>query len=185
MVCTHMQVFIRIWGALDGGASQMVLKPRHLVGLGQGQGWDLVGFSFSPCYFFFPHLWGVLFVCLTSPGFPGGSDGKPSPYNAGDWGLIPWVRKILWRRKWQPTPVLLPGKSHGRRNMVGYSPWGSQRDGHDWVTSLSLTSLEKESKDFPSCAFLSCFFMVHDASWGCQYNETKLTGWEQFILPFF
>ena len=54
MVCTHMQVFIRIWGALDGGASQMVLKPRHLVGLGQGQGWDLVGFSFSPCYFFFP-----------------------------------------------------------------------------------------------------------------------------------
>ena len=33
------------------------------------------------------------------------------------------VRKILWRRKWQPTPVLLPGKSHGWRSMVGYSPW--------------------------------------------------------------
>ena len=29
-----------------------------------------------------------------------------------------------WRRKWQPTPVLLPGKSHGRRSLVGYSPWG-------------------------------------------------------------
>ena len=29
-----------------------------------------------------------------------------------------------WRRKWHPTPVLLPGKSHGRRNLVGYSPWG-------------------------------------------------------------
>ena len=28
-----------------------------------------------------------------------------------------------WRRKWQPTPVLLPGKSHGRRSLVGYSPW--------------------------------------------------------------
>ena len=36
----------------------------------------------------------------------------------------PWVGKILWRRKWQPTPVLLPGKSHGWRSMVGYSPWG-------------------------------------------------------------
>ena len=36
----------------------------------------------------------------------------------------PWVGKILWRRKWQPTPVLLPGKSHGQRSMVGYSPWG-------------------------------------------------------------
>ena len=30
----------------------------------------------------------------------------------------------LWRRQWQPTPVLLPGKSHGRRNLVGWSPWG-------------------------------------------------------------
>ena len=36
----------------------------------------------------------------------------------------PWVGKILWRRKWQPTPVLLPGKSHGWRSLVGYSPWG-------------------------------------------------------------
>ena len=32
--------------------------------------------------------------------------------------------KISWRRKWQPTPVFLPGKSHGWRNLVGYSPWG-------------------------------------------------------------
>ena len=36
----------------------------------------------------------------------------------------PWVRKILWRRKCQPTPVLLPGKSRGWRSVVGYSPWG-------------------------------------------------------------
>ena len=34
-----------------------------------------------------------------------------------------WVGKISWRRKWQPTPVLLPGKSHGHRSLVGYSPW--------------------------------------------------------------
>ena len=38
-------------------------------------------------------------------------------------GFDPWVRKISWRRKWQPTPVFLPGKSHGWRNLVGYSPW--------------------------------------------------------------
>ena len=36
----------------------------------------------------------------------------------------PWVRKILWRRAWQPTPVFLPGKSDGQRSLVGYSPWG-------------------------------------------------------------
>ena len=35
-----------------------------------------------------------------------------------------WIRKIPWRRKWQSTPALLPGKSHGRRSLIGYSPWG-------------------------------------------------------------
>ena len=35
----------------------------------------------------------------------------------------PWVGKIPWRRKWQPTPVFLPGKSHGQRSLAGYSPW--------------------------------------------------------------
>ena len=39
-------------------------------------------------------------------------------------GFDPWVGKIPWRRKWQPTPVLWPGKSHGRRSLVGYCPWG-------------------------------------------------------------
>ena len=34
----------------------------------------------------------------------------------------PWVRKIPWRRKWQPTPVFLPGEPHGQRSLVGYSP---------------------------------------------------------------
>ena len=34
------------------------------------------------------------------------------------------VEKISWRRKWEPTPVFLPGKSHGRWNLIGYSPWG-------------------------------------------------------------
>ena len=37
---------------------------------------------------------------------------------------IPWVGKIPWRRKWQSTPVLLPGKSHGWRSLAGYCPWG-------------------------------------------------------------
>ena len=36
----------------------------------------------------------------------------------------PWVRKISWIRKWQPTPVFLPEKSYGQRSLVGYSLWG-------------------------------------------------------------
>ena len=42
-------------------------------------------------------------------------------------GFDPWVRKIRWRRAWQPTSVSLPGKSHRQRSLVGYSSWG-----HKW-----------------------------------------------------
>ena len=56
--------------------------------------------------------------------FPGGLDGKASAYNVGRPRFNPWVQTISWRRKWQPTPVFLPAKSHGRRNLVEYSPWG-------------------------------------------------------------
>ena len=51
---------------------------------------------------------------------------KNPPANAGDIrdGFNPWVGKIPWSRKWQPTPVCLPGESHGQRSLVGYSSWG-------------------------------------------------------------
>ena len=58
--------------------------------------------------------------------FPDGSVVKNLPGNvevAGDTGFIPgW--KIPWRRKWQSTPVFLPGKPPGQRSLVGYTPWG-------------------------------------------------------------
>ena len=57
-------------------------------------------------------------------GFPGGSEGKASAYNAGDAGSIPGLGRSPGRREWQPNPVLLPGKSYGLRSLVGYSPWG-------------------------------------------------------------
>src|SRR5574342_272394 len=40
--------------------------------------------------------------------------------------LLMIFKHIYWRRQWHPTPVLLPGKSHGRRSLVGYSPWGRE-----------------------------------------------------------
>jgi len=54
---------------------------------------------------------------------PGSSVGKESACNAGDPGSIP-LGKIPWRRKWQPIPVFLPGKSHGQRSRADYNPWG-------------------------------------------------------------
>ena len=49
------------------------------------------------------------------------------------------VRKIPWRRKWQPTPVFLPGKSHGQRSLVGFTPWGHKRVGHDLATEQQIS----------------------------------------------
>ena len=46
-------------------------------------------------------------------------------------GFNPWVRKTLWRRKWQPTLVFLPGKSHEQRSLAGYSSWGHKRVRND------------------------------------------------------
>ena len=75
----------------------------------------------------------VLFPC-----FPGSSENKPCLQCQGP-GFNPWVRKIPWRRKWQPTPVLLPRKSHGWRSLVGYSPCGHKES--DMTERLHFTSL--------------------------------------------
>ena len=53
----------------------------------------------------------------------------------------PWVRKILWRREWLTTPVLLPGKSHGQRSLVGL-----QRVRHNWAIFTSLSFLGNPQK---------------------------------------
>ena len=60
---------------------------------------------------------------------------KNPPANAGDMrpGFNLWIRKNLWKRKWQPTLVLLPGVPHGQRGLAG-GPWGVARVGHDLAT---------------------------------------------------
>ena len=50
---------------------------------------------------------------------PPTSAGRPKRHR-----FDPWIRKIPWRRAWQPTPVFLPGESHGQKSLAGYSPWG-------------------------------------------------------------
>ena len=56
--------------------------------------------------------------------FPGGTVVKNPPAKAERLRFDPWVGKILWRRKWQPAPVFLPGKFHRQRSLAGYRPWG-------------------------------------------------------------
>ena len=68
----------------------------------------------------------LLYLRITT----GGSEGKESACSAGDLGWIP----ESGRRKWQPTPVFLSGKSYGQRSLVGYSLWGHKRVDHDLAT---------------------------------------------------
>ena len=53
-------------------------------------------------------------------------------------GLNPQVRKIPWRKEWQPTPVFLPGEFHGQRNLMGYSPWSRKESGTTDQLKISL-----------------------------------------------
>ena len=59
-------------------------------------------------------------------------------------GFNLWVRKIPWRRKWEPTPVFLPGEFLGQRSLVDYSPWGYKESDtateHTHTSSCSCTS---------------------------------------------
>ena len=67
-------------------------------------------------------------------GFPGGTVVKNPPANAGDAGSTSGSGRSPWRRKWQPTPVFLPGKSHRQGSLAGDSPWDRKRVQHGLVT---------------------------------------------------
>ena len=71
----------------------------------------------------------LFLIILYLWGFAGGASGKESVCQCRRCRRCefdPWVRKIPWRRKWQPTPVFLPGESHGQRSLVGYGLWGGK-----------------------------------------------------------
>ena len=108
-------------------------KPHRLQSMGSqrvGHNW-LTSLSICCCHLFLIFSASgrsISFLSFIVPifawNFPGGSDSKSVCLQCKRPGFDPWVWKIPWRRKWQPTPVLLPGKFHGWRSLIGYSPWG-------------------------------------------------------------
>ena len=80
------------------------------------------------------------------------------------WSL---VRKIPWRRQWLPTPVYLPGESHGQRSLMGYSPWG--------CTELDMTQ-GKFNVDSATDLWSLRFSLVKSAAGRWQWKST-------FFLP--
>ena len=70
-------------------------------------------------------------------GFPGGTSGKEPACQCRrlrGHGFDPWVRKMSWRRVWQPTLVFLPENPYGQRSLVGYNPWGHKESDTPEVT---------------------------------------------------
>ena len=81
--------------------------------------------------FNFSNPWEV-FIIYRHMNLPGGTNSKEPTCQCRRHKrhrFSPWVGKILWRRKWQPTPVSLSGESHGQRSLVGYNPWGHKESG--------------------------------------------------------
>ena len=81
---------------------------------------------------------------LWSTSFPCSSDGKIC-LQCRRPRFDPWVRKVPWRREWQPTPVFWPGKSHEQRSLTGYSPWGRQE----------LDTIERIHMSFDAQSFIN------------------------------
>ena len=74
-------------------------------------------------------------------------------------GFNPWVWKIPWTRKWQPTPLFLPGELHGQRNLVGYSPWSHKE--------LDMTERLTLSHFFSQKILYHLLHIIERSDWSC------------------
>ena len=110
---------------------------------------------------------------------PHGSEVKNAPNNAGD-TFDPWVEKIPWRRKEQPTTIFLPGKPHGQRSLAGYSSWGhreseeTQRLNNN-IVGRCFQKWKMKAGDLDSGHFLGT------ESFPMDYFEQDIPGWELLI----
>ena len=93
--------------------------------------------------------------------FPGGSGGKESTCKCWRPRFDPWVRMITRRREWWPTPVFSPREFPEQRSLEGYSPPGSQRGGHDWLTNTFTFSTS-----YPTFIICRLFDNGHFDVWG-------------------
>ena len=100
-------------------------------------------------------------------GLPSWLSGKESTCQCRRHRFNPWVRKTPWWRKWHPTPVFLPEKSHGHGSLAGYSPWGHKRVRRDLATKqqqwyrpyyniIKIRSVNKSQTLIPCLAHGKC-----------------------------
>ena len=103
-------------------------------------------------------LWGI----VAFQGFPGGASGKEPTCQCRRLkrhGFISQVGRIPWRRVWQPTPVFLPGESHGQRSLAGFSPQGrKESDTTEATQHTRLTALQCRVSFCCTAKQISCVF---------------------------
>ena len=102
--------------------------------------------------------WEKLIWVAPLPGFPFSASLVAQSVKCGRLGFSPWVRKILWRRKWQPIPVILPGEFHGQRSLAYCSPWG-RKELH--MTERLSTAQHKNAKFRNSWHLLAFLFIIY------------------------
>ena len=84
-------------------------------------------------------------------------------------GFDPWVRKIPWRGKWQPILVLLPGKSHGQRSLVDYSPWDLKES--DTTSDFTFTFFQYSREFCPRLSLFFCLFFFVVVVFFCELRS--------------
>ena len=134
--------------------------------------WDSPGKNNSPMHESEKWKWSRSVVF----GFPRGDIGKESISQCRRHKRCrsdPWVWKIPWRRKWQSTPVFLPGESHGQRSLASYSPWGRKES--DMTEQLTHTQREMSTpivywaltvSQAPHKTFFVCYITLILILWG-------------------
>ena len=92
----------------------------------------------------------------------------------------PWIKKIPWRRQCQPTPVFLPGKSHGQRGLVGYRAWGHKSQ--TWLTLRSTHATRNFGINLTSIAMTPIWhkplisLSVLNVCWWTSFTEISVHG---------
>ena len=136
----------------------------------------------------------ITWACMYTMGFPGGSSGKEFICQCRRHkrsGIDPWVRKIPWKRAWQPTPEFLPGESHGQSILAGYRLWSTKKlDMTEWQSIAQyweLMLLLIESQMLSTLPSTKCVFNTLQpvTEWrDCQWKWKSLSHVRLFAIPW-
>ena len=100
-------------------------------------------------------------------------------------GFDTWVRKITWSRKWQPFPVFLPAKFHGKRSPVHYGPWGCTIR-HDWANTHTYIHFVSHIHTDIWCEWMKMFICIHPHIVKCMLAKGWLLSaqWQLFRIIY-